>query len=106
MAHGVPREVAETGPRAHAITRWMGAGAPDPVPRLSTVTLAAPGWLLVCSDGLWNYCSEAADLATLVAQGVAAAGPEPAALAVWLIGWANEQGGRDNITAAVIRIPG
>ena len=28
----------------------------------SSLDLTTPGWVLVCSDGLWNYCSEAHDL--------------------------------------------
>ena len=58
---GVPRDEAETGPQAHAITRWLGIDAPDHTPRTASARAGRrPGWLLVCSDGLWNYCSEAA----------------------------------------------
>jgi len=68
--------------------------------------LADPGWLLVCSDGLWNYCSAAEDLAALVRD--TAEGPpeeaEPLTLAGALVDWANTQGGQDNITVALARI--
>jgi len=69
------------------------------------MTLAEPGWLLVCSDGLWNYCSAASDMAQLVGQihGSAAAA-EPLALAGALVDWANAQGGQDNVTVALARI--
>jgi serine/threonine protein phosphatase PrpC len=70
------------------------------------MTLTEPGWLLVCSDGLWNYCSAAQDLADLVRQTstVSVEAAEPLALAEALVSWANAQGGQDNITAALARI--
>ena len=103
---GVPRLEAESGPQSHAITRWLGADAPDHKPTTATMTLAAPGWLLVCSDGLWNYCSAAQDLAALVRETSSAspAAAEPLALAEALVSWAKAQGGQDNISAALARI--
>jgi serine/threonine protein phosphatase PrpC len=107
MAAGVPRLEAETGPHAHSITRWLGKDAPDDLtPHLTTVT-ATPGWLMVCSDGLWNYCSEAEDLRTLLrdaADRIDGAGPTDLAQA--LVDYANERGGRDNITVALARLAG
>jgi serine/threonine protein phosphatase PrpC len=104
IATGIPREEAESGPHAHAITRWLGKDAPDHTPRTTTLRVAGPGWLLVCSDGLWNYCSEAAPLADLVRQTAAANGGEPLATASALVDWANAQGGQDNITVALARL--
>jgi serine/threonine protein phosphatase PrpC len=106
IASGVPRAEAETGPQSHAITRWLGVDAPDHKPTTATMTLAEPGWLLVCSDGLWNYSSAAQDLAALVQQ-TSRSSPtasEPLALADALVDWANAQGGQDNITVALARI--
>ena len=37
---GVPRAEAETGPQAHAITRWLGSDSPDHVPHTAS---AGPG---------------------------------------------------------------
>jgi serine/threonine protein phosphatase PrpC len=105
IATGVPRHEAETGPQAHAITRWLGKDAPDHTPRTTTLRVDGPGWLLVCSDGLWNYCSEAAPLADLVRQTAAANGGEPLATSSALVDWANAQGGQDNITVALARLP-
>jgi len=106
IAAGVPRAEAESGPQSHAILRWLGEDAPDHKPATATLTLAQPGWLLLCSDGLWNYCSEAEDLAALVRE--TSGGPpeaaEPLALAAALAGWANAQGGQDNISVALARI--
>jgi serine/threonine protein phosphatase PrpC len=103
---GVPRREAESGPQSHAITRWLGADAPDHKPTTATMTLAEPGWLLVCSDGLWNYCSPAQDLADLVRKtsSTAPGAAEPLALAEALVNWAKAQGGQDNISAALARI--
>ncbi len=98
---GIPREQAETGPGAHAITRWLGRDAPPHAPALSTLVTTRPGWLVVCSDGLWNYCSDATDLAQVLHSfGTGQA----LALAQELVGWANRQGGRDNITVALARL--
>ena len=106
IAAGVPRAEAEAGPQSHAITRWLGVDAPDHTPTTATMTLSEPGWLLVCSDGLWNYCSEARDLAALVqnTSGTVPAAAEPLTLAGALVDWANAQGGQDNISVALARI--
>ncbi len=106
IAAGTPREVAESGPQAHAITRWLGIDAPDHAPRLTSVVVTDPGWLVVCSDGLWNYCSEAQALAELVRATAAGAAGEPLATASALVDWANAQGGHDNITVALARLGG
>ncbi len=106
IASGVPRADAESGPQSHAITRWLGVDAPDHTPTTASMKLVEPGWLLVCSDGLWNYCSAAQDLAALVHKTVSnlPAVAEPMALAGALVEWANTQGGQDNITVALARI--
>lgn len=102
IAAGVPREEAENGPQAHAIIKWLGRDSPDFLPRTGAVTLSCPGWLLVCSDGLWNYVSEAADLQLLVAR-LGTDGPAPLHLGLALVQWANDQGGKDNISVALAR---
>ncbi|WP_272941268.1 PP2C family serine/threonine-protein phosphatase [Kribbella flavida] len=104
IATGVPRHEAENGPQGHAITRWLGKDAPDHTPRTTTLRVQQPGWLLVCSDGLWNYCSEAAPLGDLVRQTAAANGNDPLATSSALVDWANAQGGQDNITVALARL--
>jgi serine/threonine protein phosphatase PrpC len=104
MALGMSRAKAESSPQAHAITRWLGADAHDVVPRTAPTRAQGPGWVLVCSDGLWNYCSEATAIADLVRRSQGVAGPAPEKIAAELVRWANEQGGADNITAALHRI--
>lgn len=107
---GVPREQAEASPHAHAITKWLGRDAPDLTPTLGSVEVTEPGWLLVCSDGLWNYASEPEDLEQVFAASLLprrgalhTPDPSPAALADRLVRWACAQGGRDNITVALAR---
>lgn len=104
IAAGVPRQDAEQGPQGHAITRWLGVDGPSGPPKVTSVELEGPGWVLLCSDGLWNYCSEAADLSALVQQHAAIASGEPLAIADALVQFANEQGGQDNITVALARL--
>jgi serine/threonine protein phosphatase PrpC len=103
VAQGMPRAQAESAPQAHAITRWLGVDAPDHAPRLTSMTVAAAGWLVLCSDGLWNYCSEAVDLGARVRTATAAAADDPLVAAEALVTWANEQGGHDNITVVLAR---
>ncbi len=98
---GVPRLEAETGPMAHAITRWLGPDAPDLAPRVGRLDLDGPGWVLVCSDGLWNYASEPDALAEQVR---AVGSLDPAVVALALTDFANGRGGQDNITTALARI--
>ena len=105
MAAGMPRAEAETGPGSHAITRWLGVDAPDLMPTTGHLIRPGNGWLLVCTDGLWNYASDPDSLETVFAQ-ILLDKPEavdPTILAGELVRWANSQGGRDNITAALAR---
>ncbi len=101
MAAGMPRLEAESGPHGHAITRWLGQDAPDITPRVGELVVDRPGWLLVCSDGLWNYASEPAAIAEKVR---AAGSSDPAAIALSLVEFANGCGGQDNITATLARL--
>jgi serine/threonine protein phosphatase PrpC len=108
MREGMPRKEAETGAQAHAITRWLGVDSPaDLTPHTAVQPLTEDGWLLLCSDGLWNYCSEPTDLRELVARTVAELGPHgrhPLTLAQRLVDFANAAGGVDNITVAAVRV--
>ena len=103
IAMGIPRAEAEIGPQAHAITKWLGRDSPDFVPRTGSTDVNSPGWVLVCSDGLWNYASESAALQSLVAE-LSTPDSEPLPLAVSLVEWANSQGGKDNISVALARL--
>jgi serine/threonine protein phosphatase PrpC len=103
IAMGTPRGEAENGPQAHAITKWLGRDSPDFSPRTGSLTVGSPGWVLVCSDGLWNYASEASAIQSLVAE-VSPPDSDPLTLAVALVEWANRRGGKDNISVALARM--
>ena len=104
IAGGVAREVAEADPRAHSITRWLGIDSPGGDPSYTSMIANAPGWLVVCSDGLWNYCSDAAALGDLTREQLAVAQNDPLSAAGALVDWANAQGGHDNVTVALARV--
>ncbi|HET9561400.1 MAG TPA: PP2C family serine/threonine-protein phosphatase [Propionibacteriaceae bacterium] len=103
IAMGTPRAEAENGPQAHAITKWLGRDSPDFVPRTGSIVVKSPGWVVVCSDGLWNYASEATALQPLIAK-LSTPDSDPLTLAVALVDWANSQGGKDNIAVALARL--
>ncbi|MDR1808734.1 MAG: serine/threonine-protein phosphatase, partial [Propionibacteriaceae bacterium] len=100
---GVAREEAEASVLAHTITRWLGRDATDLEPGLGEIPLSTAGWVLVCSDGLWNYASEPTALAEVLKAAVTP-GAAVVDVANGLVGWANGQGGHDNITVALARL--
>ena len=104
IAAGMTREQAERAPQAHAITRWLGPDAPPVDPPVTFCEPDGPGWLCVCSDGLWNYCSEAEDLSRLVHEHAATHDDDPLDTARALVGWVNARGGRDNVTVVLARL--
>ena len=61
--------------------------------------------MLVCSDGLWNYGSTPEAMGRVFADAERTAGPDPTRIAAELVTWANAQGGHDNITVALARVP-
>jgi PPM family protein phosphatase len=86
---------------AHTLTRWLGADSeakPWSESSVHTITPEGPGWLLLCSDGLWNYLPDAADIAQHCT------GLDPTAAARALVEHALDAGGQDNITVAIIPI--
>jgi serine/threonine protein phosphatase PrpC len=104
IAEGMPRAEAEALPRGHAITKWLGRDAIDTVPRTGHQPVTEPGWVVVCSDGLWNYASSPEELAAQV-EAAAAVSSDPTEIAGRLVVWANGQGGKDNVTVALARVP-
>jgi serine/threonine protein phosphatase PrpC len=96
---------AMASPHAHVLTRWLGGEAadladdPDRAPHVERYTPPGAGALLVCSDVLWNYLPEAADLAKLA---LPKALDDPLAAAVDMVKFAVDAGGIDNITAVLI----
>ncbi len=100
---GMSEAEAQADATFHTITRWLGADSVDSSPELSSHQVRQPGWLLVCSDGLWNYASPASAIHALLRQQLAAGLTEPVPIADGMVRWANAQGGHDNITAVLAR---
>lgn len=89
---------AETSPFRNVITRAVGIQESVQVDTLLTDIL--PGDLfLLCSDGLHGYLSDAETQRLLSSEA-------PEHLPRILVDLANERGGRDNITAVVVRAMG
>jgi serine/threonine protein phosphatase PrpC len=98
----MPALVAEADGRAHAITRWLGSDGPQGPPSVTVFHPVAPGRLILCSDGLWNYAATADEIGALVA-----AEPEGASaceLATALVRAAWTRGGHDNVAVAVVEL--
>jgi serine/threonine protein phosphatase PrpC len=101
-------ETAMALPHAHVLTRWLGAeaadldGDPGRAPHVERYSPPGPGVLLVCSDGLWNYLPEAAELARLA---LPQAMTDPLGAANDMVRFAVDAGGADNITAVLIPYP-
>jgi PPM family protein phosphatase len=95
-------EQAAKSPFLHSITHWVGPDSPERPPRLVSLRPDRPGRLVLCTDGLWNYAPDADELARLVED--LPAGAAPAAVARALTDTANDRGGHDNITVAVVDI--
>lgn len=95
------REEAMRSANAHALIAWMGADSGEIDAHVSTVTPIGPGAVVLCSDGLWNYYSEAEALTDAVPD----LGTAPLEAARTYVGLALRAGGRDNITVVVIPVP-
>ncbi len=110
--HSWLNEVADAGkmsladalrsPLAHALTRSLG-GPLDSSDEPSQLDLELPSgqsYLVLCSDGLWNYLPDAVSLAALIRGQPAEA--DALALARSLVNYALERGGHDNVTVVVL----
>ena len=90
-------------PNAHAILQCLGDPDDPPEPHVVTATLAPRDRLLLCTDGLWNY---APTPSALLIETAGSSSATPAlAMCRALVKFANEAGGRDNITAAMLLVP-
>jgi serine/threonine protein phosphatase PrpC len=102
----VGAEDALSDPRAHVITRWLAADAPDVVARHRSWALDDSGVLLLCSDGVWNHLPEPTVLAAILHTAVGAAGAtaDVQAGAKALVDAALDEGGHDNATAVLLSL--
>lgn len=89
-----------------ALTGWLGAGSGEPAPRVRSGRPAVPGRLLLCTDGLWRYLPGAEALRDrLAAAPASGGGGGPLDGARWLVGYALDAGGHDNVTALLLPVP-
>lgn len=88
-------------PQGHMLTRWIGADIRE-APHVAVFEPPGPGALLLCSDGLWNYQPDAAELGRLA---LPVALTDPLGAASTLIGFALASGGMDNVTAVLAPFP-
>jgi serine/threonine protein phosphatase PrpC len=87
-------------PNAHAITNWLGADVKDSAkPSIINFPIPSQGYLLLCTDGLWNYAPKTSQILALVQQSGA---NDAATISRYLVDFARSQGGYDNITVAVL----
>jgi serine/threonine protein phosphatase PrpC len=100
---GMSREEAEARSDCHTITRWLGADSVDPTCEIRTRSVDAPGWLLVVSDGMWNYSSTPESLGELIRIAQRDGAVTPTTISESLAAVANHRGGHDNITVALAR---
>jgi serine/threonine protein phosphatase PrpC len=93
---------AMESPQAHVVTRWIGADLATEPAHVVRFEPPGTGVLLLCSDGLWNYAPDAADLA---ARALPVALSDPLAAAAGLVAFALGAGGHDNVTAVLAPFP-
>jgi PPM family protein phosphatase len=103
----ISQEHAEKQPEAHRIFRCIGpifaakTSEEQPV-EVRQVKVTPPGRLLVCTDGFWNYLSSPEVLQKLVTVGQGT--PDALTQARSLVDFACSQGGKDNVTVAILAV--
>jgi serine/threonine protein phosphatase PrpC len=98
----VSEEAAMLLPQAHVVTGWVGADSSGTAPHVARFEPPGPGVLLLCSDGLWNYQPEAANLAEMA---LPRALTDPLGAAQALVKFALDAGGGDNVTVVLAPFP-
>ena len=101
-------EEASHAPERNAIMRSLGplgVDRPGQEPQVDVIAceVSSGQILLLCSDGLWKYAPEAADLARL-AHLLPASAP-PLDISRLMVDYANQHGGSDNVTTAILKVP-
>jgi serine/threonine protein phosphatase PrpC len=91
-------EEAALDPRRNVLYHALGQGTPLD-PEIISAPTPDPGYLLVCSDGLWGVISE-----NVISSIIITSKTLPEACQK-MVDAANEAGGPDNITAILIKFP-
>jgi PPM family protein phosphatase len=92
-----PAEAA-VHPQRNVLYRALGQGEPF-VPDIITAPLPHPGYLLLCSDGLWGVVEQEEIIDIIFTT------PHPEQACQKLVEVANSAGGPDNISAILVRMP-
>ena len=98
MAVGkLTKEEARGHPKSNLLYRTIGT---DPTIKVDTfqVTLSKGGGLLLCTDGLWGEVDDESIYRVFGAE------KDARSTGVTLVKMANENGGKDNITAVAVRV--
>lgn len=93
----VSPEEQDRVPHAHVLTRAVGSQENVDV-EVSVISLQADDRFLLCSDGLSGYVKDGAVLEEHLSA------DDPATVPGTLVQFANEAGGRDNVTAVVLSV--
>jgi serine/threonine protein phosphatase PrpC len=91
-------EEAHVHPQRNVLYRALGQGEPF-ASDISTSPLPDSGYILLCSDGLWGVVGEEEIVRIINAA------PSPQIASQLLVDAANTNGGPDNISAILIRLP-
>jgi serine/threonine protein phosphatase PrpC len=94
----ITSEEAAIHPQRNVLYRALGQGEPFE-PEIITTPVPQPGYLLVCSDGLWGVVPKE-ELGKII---ISANTPHQACKE--MVDAANQAGGPDNITAILVRLP-
>ncbi len=93
----ISSEEAALHPQKSMLYRALGQGD-APEPDVFTASLPHPGYLMICSDGLWGVISED-DMFKIISEA-----PNPPRACQHLIDAANAAGGPDNISVVLVRM--
>jgi protein phosphatase len=91
-----PEEAAHH-PQKSMLYRALGQNEPQE-PDIFTASLPHPGYLMICSDGLWGFVEED-DIFRIIADA-----PNPQRACQNLVDAANAAGGPDNISVILVRM--
>ncbi len=92
----ITSEEAENHPRKNIITRALGGSFDDVEVDFNDLVLAEDDMLVLCTDGLTNHVSDSTILESI-------SGDDIHNFADRLISIANQNGGKDNITAVIMK---
>jgi len=92
----ITEEEAQIHPQRNVLYRALGQMEPFR-PDISSYPIPHPGYVLICSDGLWGLVPEP-DIFRIITSA-----PNPSIACHNLVNAANEAGGPDNITAVLVQ---